>query len=99
MNYLKILMVSIISSAIVIFSTGCATYQTISVAKHGTSSPRVYSGTRLNIHAISGNRYALKKFNVAPPRYPLLDLPASFALDTLIFPITVSSVLTQELGL
>lgn len=99
MKSIKILAISIIYSIVILMSTGCATYQTISVAKYGTSSPRVYSGTRLNIHAISGNHYALRKFNVAPPTYPLLDLPASFALDTLILPMTASSVVTQELGL
>ena len=98
MNCLKILACSIFLST-VLLSSGCATYQTISVAKHGTSSPRVYSGTRLNFHAITGNRYAQKKFKVEPPKYPLLDFPASFALDTLILPMTASSVITQELGL
>ncbi|MDR4516961.1 MAG: YceK/YidQ family lipoprotein [Nitrosomonas sp.] len=99
MKSFKILVVAILSGAVIVLSTGCATYQTISVAKHGTSSPRVYSGTRLNIHTITGNRYAQKKFKIAPPKYPLLDLPASFALDTLILPMTASSVITQELGL
>ena len=80
-------------------SSGCATYKTISTVQYGDSSPVIYSGTRLNMCAIAKNDYALKKFNTAPPQYPVLDLPMSFALDTLILPMTVSTVLTQELGL
>ena len=98
MKFWKILSISIISTAVLLFS-GCATYKTISAAKYGSSSPRIYSGTRLDIHAIYDNRYELKKFGVAPPIYPPLDLPASFALDTLILPMTASSVLSEELGL
>ena len=99
MQYPTILTINVIFSTAVLLSTGCATYKTISVAKYGSSSPRVYSGTRLNFHAISDNRYALKKFDVAPPEYPILDLPTSFALDTLLLPMTASSVVTEKLGL
>ena len=99
MKYAKMCAVSIACSTAILLSTGCATYKTISVVKYGNSSPRIYSGTRLNIHAISDNHYALKKFNVEPPKYPMLDLPASFALDTLILPMTASSVVTEKLGL
>ena len=99
MQYPKILAINIIFSTTVLLSTGCATYKTISVAKYGSSSPRVYSGTRLNIHTITDNRYALKKFEVAPLEYPVLDLPISFALDTLLLPMTASSVVTEKLGL
>ena len=99
MKFHKILTTSIILSIVVLPLSGCATYKTVSAAKYGSSSPRIYSGTRLDIHAISDNRYELKKYGVAPPKYPLLDLPASFALDTLILPLTVSSVLSEELGL
>ena len=95
----KILTASVILSIVVLPLTGCATYKTISAAKYGSSSPRIYSGTRLDIHAISDNHYELKKFGVAPPKYPLLDLPASFAFDTLILPLTASSVISEELGL
>jgi uncharacterized protein YceK len=55
----------------------------------------VYSGTRLNAHAISGNQVALKKYHVEPPEHPNLDLPASFVLDTVIFPLTAASALYE----
>lgn len=91
--------ISIVLITTVFLSTGCATYKTISAVKYGSSSPRIYSGTRLNIHAILDDHYALKKFDVEPPKYPILDLPASFALDSLMLPMTASSIVIEELGL
>ena len=53
-------------------------------------SPKVYSGTRLNISAMQRDAYGVAKFNVEPPQYPLVDLPFSFVLDTVILlPITL----------
>lgn len=69
-------------------ATGCATYRTISAAEPG--SPKVYSGTRLNVNAIKGNETQISKFRADPPTYPLLDLPFSVGFDTLIFPLTFS---------
>ena len=99
MKHPKILALSFVFCTAVLLSSGCATYKTVSVVKYGSSSPRVYSGTRLNIHTISDDRYALNKFKVEPLKYPILDLPASFAFDTLILPMTASSVVTEKLGL
>jgi len=67
---------------------GCATYSTISEAKPG--SPKIYSGTRLDIHAIEGNEFALLKFKADPPKHPALDLPFSMLLDTIMLPLTFS---------
>jgi uncharacterized protein YceK len=67
---------------------GCATYNTISEAKPG--SPKIYSGTRLDVHAIEGNEFAQLKFKVDPPQHPALDLPFSFILDTIMLPLTFS---------
>jgi uncharacterized protein YceK len=75
-------------------STGCATYRTISEAAPG--SPKVFSGTRLDINAIKDNEIGVRKFKVAPPPYPLVDLPFSLLLDALIFPLTFSAA-TYEL--
>lgn len=99
MEYSKILSISFIISTTLLLFNGCATYKTISAVKYGSSSPRIYSGTRLNIYAILDNRYELKKFDVAPPEYPILDLPASFALDSLLLPMTASSIVIEEMGL
>ena len=76
----------------VLFNTlslqGCATYSTISEAKPG--SPKIYSGTRLDLNAIQDNEFALLKFKVDPPNNPQLDLPFSFILDTIMLPLTFS---------
>ncbi len=88
-KYSKVLAIIIVISTFVLLSNGCATYRTISAVTYG--SPRVYSGTRLNINAISDNHVALKKFDVAPPEHPGLDLPASFVFDTVMLPLTLAS--------
>jgi uncharacterized protein YceK len=55
----------------------------------------VFSGTRLDANAITGNEIGIRKSGVTPPSYPLLDLPFSLVADTLIFPLTFS-VATYE---
>jgi len=74
-------------------STGCATFSTISEATPG--SPKVFSGTRLDINAIRGNEIGNRQFKVAPPPYPIVDVPFSLFFDTLIFPLTFA-VATYE---
>ena len=49
----------------------------------------IYSGTRLDLAASAKNDVALRKFKVEPPAYPLVDLPLSFALDTIFLPLAV----------
>ena len=91
----KVLATTIVISMLGLLSNGCATYRTISAVTYG--SPRVYSGTRLNINAISDNHVALKKFDVEPPEHPVLDLPASFVFDTAMLPLTLASALFEML--
>ena len=81
--------VSIVPAVVLLssLSTGCATYRTISTAEQG--SPKVFSGTRLDVSAIQGDEIALRKFKADPPRYPLVDLPFSIGLDMAILPLTV----------
>lgn len=70
--------------------SGCATFNTLNDT--GLPLPErtfIYSGTRLDWAALSQNEVALNKFDVAPPGYPLLDLPLSFALDSLFLPLSV----------
>ena len=95
MKYPEILIFSIALSTTVFLSSGCASYRTISAATHG--SPKIYSGTRLNIHTILDHHYAVKKFDVKPPEYPILDLPASFALDTIMLPLSAQAALYETL--
>jgi uncharacterized protein YceK len=79
----------------VIGSAGCATVRTVpSLAT--PEQPKIYSGTRLDLNAISENEEALKKFNAKSPEHPLIDLPFSALLDTFMLPLTFS-VATYEL--
>lgn len=71
---------------LLLLTTGCATGRTVTRFSEG--SPMLYSGTRLDIHAISADEPVLQmykeKFGVEPPDHPKLDLPFSFLLDTLV---------------
>lgn len=79
---------------LVVSSSGCATYSTISNAKHG--SAKMFSGMRLDTRAIAGETTKTKKFNVAPPRYPLFDLPFSVMADLVLFPMTFSASIYER---
>jgi len=90
---LKAASIALIVAPISLTSVGCATYRTISAAEYG--SPKIYSGTRLNINAIRHDDIAMSKFKVDPPLYPFIDLPFSILCDTFILPLT-SSVAAYE---
>ncbi len=74
-------------------TVGCASYRTISTAERGT--PLVFSGTRLDVHAILQNDSGLRKFKTEPPSYPWLDLPFSFFLDAMVVPLSASIALYE----
>jgi len=84
---------SFVMILIVMTSTGCATYRTISEARPG--SPMVLSGTRLDVAAITRDEYEIRKFRATPPPYPLVDLPFSLAADTFLFPLTFPVAFSQ----
>ena len=69
--------------------SGCATFKTLDARLPLDQRMFIYSGTRLDWAALAKNDAALRKFKVTPPRYPLVDLPVSFALDSLFLPIAV----------
>jgi uncharacterized protein YceK len=69
--------------------TGCATYKTLEAHLPLNQSIFIYCGTRLDWAAISKNDVALRKFKVAPPSYPVVDMPLSFALDSMFLPMTI----------
>ena len=52
-------------------------------------TPKVYSGTRMDILAARGDWERLRAFPGEPPARPLLDLPFSLLLDTLVLPVTL----------
>jgi len=69
--------------------SGCATFKTLDDHLPLAQRMFIYSGTRLDWAALAKNDVALRKFKIAPPRYPLIDLPLSFALDSMFLPLTV----------
>ncbi len=67
---------------------GCATIRTMpTLASPG--SPKVYSGARLDYNAVTNDGEDLGKFKTAAPAYPLIDLPFSMVLDTIILFVTI----------
>ena len=68
---------------------GCATFRTLST--FDPERPMIYSGTRLDWNVTVGDESWPRKFGVEPPRYPILDLPFSFALDTVMLPATINA--------
>jgi uncharacterized protein YceK len=74
-------------------TTGCATYRTISQAEAG--SAKVFSGTRLNIHALEGQSTPTRRFRASAPPYPGADLPFSFLADILLLPLTMPVALYE----
>jgi len=73
----------------VVGSYGCGTIRTMpTLASY--DAPKIYSGTRLDFYAATGNEASLTPFSAKPPEYPLIDIPFSFILDTIILPVTIS---------
>ena len=75
--------------------SGCASLRTMSSMELG--SPKIYSGTRLDFHAMKESDAAMSRFNAKPPVYPGVDLPCSVIVDTIILPVTVSAYLYEAL--
>ena len=70
---------------------GCATARTLDAAKPG--APVVYAGTRLDLYALQGGCCALERFGAEAPAWPVLDLPASALLDTLLLPLSLPAAI------
>lgn len=66
---------------------GCATISTMPDLG-SYDHPTIFSGTRLDFNALTGDVQDLRKFGSAPPDSPLLDLPFSLILDLIILPVT-----------
>jgi uncharacterized protein YceK len=69
--------------------SGCATFKTLDTHLPLDQRMFIYSGTRLDWAALAKKETVLRKFKVAPPRYPLIDLPLSFTFDSIFLPIAV----------
>jgi uncharacterized protein YceK len=66
--------------ALIVASVGaCASVRTL--RDHQPGDPLFLSGARLDLAAIRNDTVELKRFRSAPPAWPWLDLPFSFAAD------------------
>ncbi len=72
---------------IALWISGCGTVRTVP-SLYVSDSPKILSGTRLNLRTLAGEYRISKKFELNPPRYPLIDLPFSLAADMLLLPVT-----------
>jgi len=70
---------------------GCATFRTLST--FDPERPKIYSGTRLDLNVTVGDESWPRKFGLEPPRYPVIDLPFSFILDTVMLPSTIPNAI------
>lgn len=70
---------------------GCATFKALDADIPLFERTYIYCGTRLDWAALTENDAAVRKFKTEPPSYPLIDLPFSFALDSLFLPLAVSA--------
>jgi uncharacterized protein YceK len=69
--------------------SACATFNMLNSDLPLPQRLFIYSGTRLDWAAITNNEAALKRFKVDPPCEPLIDLPFSFALDSILLPNSI----------
>ena len=74
--------------ALLLSTSGCATVSTLGQPAH-EGHPLVMSGVRLDLAALKHDAAVNERFGVSPPDYPLLDLPFSARLDTLMLGYTL----------
>jgi uncharacterized protein YceK len=74
-----------------LLTTGCSTVRTLDANQPG--APVVYAGTRLDLYTIEGGCCEKDRFGTEAPKYPMLDLPGSALLDTLLLPLSILTAL------
>jgi uncharacterized protein YceK len=85
MNKLIVVMLGLL------LTTGCSTVRTLDANQPG--APIVYAGTRLDLYAMEGGCCEKDRFGAEAPKYPMLDLPGSALLDTLLLPLSILTAL------
>ncbi|WP_415878543.1 YceK/YidQ family lipoprotein [Methylomonas sp. TEB] len=69
----------------------CATFKSLNAEVPLYERVFVYSGTRLDWAALENDNVSIRKFKTEPPSYPLVDLPFSFAMDSVFLPLAISA--------
>lgn len=72
---------------LLVLTSGCATISTLNQPLR-ERKPLVMSGLRLDLASLRDDPVVSERFGVAPPSYPLLDLPFSTGLDLLLIGYT-----------
>ena len=80
-----------IGAICIIGLSGCATFKSLNAEVPLYERVFVYSGTRLNWAALENDEVTIRKFKTEPPSYPLVDLPFSFAMDSVFLPLAISA--------
>jgi uncharacterized protein YceK len=86
---------ALLGTAVVLFSSGCMSLSTnTSLLSDSSHLGTPYSGTRGDLHTLvcfgrDASRDASGLFFAPVMLVPLIDLPLSFALDTLLLPLDV----------
>ena len=75
----------------IIVISGCATFKSLNAEVPLYERVFVYSGTRLDWAALENDNVSIRKFKTEPPSYPLVDLPFSFAMDSVFLPLAISA--------
>jgi uncharacterized protein YceK len=81
----------IFAAFFIIGLSGCATFKSLDADVPLFERIFIYSGTRLDWAALENDDMTIRKFNTEPPSYPLVDLPFSFAMDSVFLPLAVSA--------
>jgi uncharacterized protein YceK len=71
--------------------SGCATFKSLNAEVPLYERVFIYSGTRLDWAALENDNVTVRKFKTEPPIYPLVDLPFSFAMDSVFLPLAISA--------
>jgi len=75
----------------VLVLSGCATFKSLNAEVPLYERIFMYSGTRLDWATLENDDVTIRKLKAEPPGYPLVDLPFSFALDSLFLPLAISA--------
>ena len=79
------------SAFCIIGLSGCATFKSLNAEEPLYERVFVYSGTRLDWAALENDNATIRKFKAEPPSHPLVDLPLSFAMDSVFLPLAISA--------
>ncbi|MDT4329076.1 YceK/YidQ family lipoprotein [Methylomonas sp. MV1] len=71
--------------------SGCATFKSLNAEVPLYERVFIYCGTRLDWAALENDNATIRKLKTEAPRYPLVDLPFSFAMDSVFLPLAISA--------